>query len=86
MPTWDTAREPNDAEIRKTMVIAVALTEMSAKIRAGDPIDEPEDVVGPHWAGHVPLTTTWEAPVDSGDLPTGIAVPDGIAVLAGQRV
>ena len=36
---------------------------MSAKIRAGDPIDEPEDVDGPHWAGHVPLTTTWEAPV-----------------------
>jgi uncharacterized protein len=86
MPTWDTAREPNDTEIRKTMVIAVALTEMSAKIRAGDPIDEPEDVDGPHWAGHVPLTTTWEAPVDSGDLPAGIAVPDGIAVLAGQRV
>src|SRR3954470_8926085 len=29
MPTWDTAREPNAAEIRKTMVVAVALDEMS---------------------------------------------------------
>jgi nitroimidazol reductase NimA-like FMN-containing flavoprotein (pyridoxamine 5'-phosphate oxidase superfamily) len=86
MPTWDTARQPNAAEIRKTMVIAVPLTEMSAKIRVGDPIDEPEDVDGPHWAGHVPLTTTWEAPVDSCDLPAGVPVPDGIAVLAGQRV
>jgi nitroimidazol reductase NimA-like FMN-containing flavoprotein (pyridoxamine 5'-phosphate oxidase superfamily) len=86
MPTWDTAREPNATEIRKTMVLAVELVEMSAKIRAGDPIDEPEDVEGPHWAGHVPLTTTWEAPVDAADLPAGIPVPDGIAVLAGQRV
>jgi uncharacterized protein len=86
MPTWDTARQPNEAEIRKTMVIAVPLVEMSAKLRAGDPIDEPEDLDGPHWAGHVPLTTTWEPPVDSGDLPTGIPVPEGIAALAGQRV
>jgi nitroimidazol reductase NimA-like FMN-containing flavoprotein (pyridoxamine 5'-phosphate oxidase superfamily) len=86
MPTWDTAREPNAAEIRKTMVLAVELVEMSAKIRAGDPIDEPEDVGGPHWAGHVPLRTTWEEAVDAGDLPAGIAVPDGIAILAGQRV
>ena len=86
MPTWDTAREPNATEIRKTMVLAVELIEMSAKIRVGDPIDEPEDVDGPHWAGHVPLRTTWEAPVDAGDLPAGTPVPDGIAALAGQRV
>jgi uncharacterized protein len=86
MPTWDTGREPNAAEIRKTMVIAVALDEMSAKIRGGDPIDEPEDIAGPHWAGHVPLRTTWEVPVHSQDLPDGISVPDGIAVLAGTRV
>ena len=46
---------PSEPEIRKTMVIAVPLVEMSAKIRAGDPIDEPEDLDGPHWAGHVPI-------------------------------
>ncbi len=82
--TWDTGRPPNEAEIRKTMVIAVALTEMSAKIRAGDPIDEPDDLDGPHWAGHVPLTTTWQTPVDSSDLSTGIAVPAAIAALRGR--
>ena len=37
------------------MVIAVPLVEMSAKIRTGDPIDEPEDLDGPHWGGHVPI-------------------------------
>jgi nitroimidazol reductase NimA-like FMN-containing flavoprotein (pyridoxamine 5'-phosphate oxidase superfamily) len=86
MPTWDSAREPNAAEIRKTIVIAVPLVEMSAKIRTGDPIDEPEDLDGPHWAGHVPLRTTWETPVDAADLPDGVSVPPGIAVLAGQLV
>jgi nitroimidazol reductase NimA-like FMN-containing flavoprotein (pyridoxamine 5'-phosphate oxidase superfamily) len=86
MPTWDSAREPTATEIRKTMVIAVPLVEMSAKIRTGDPIDEPEDVAGPHWAGHVPLRTTWEAPVDAADLPDGISVPAAIAAFAGQTV
>lgn len=86
VPTWDTAREPSAAEIRKTMVIAVPLVEMSAKIRTGDPVDEPEDIAGPHWAGHVPLRTTWAEPVAAVDLPAGVAVPAGIAALAGQLV
>ncbi len=86
MPTWDTAREPNETEIRKTIVVAVPLVEMSAKIRGGDPIDEPEDVDGPHWAGHVPISSVWEAPVAAADLPSGIAVPDGIAAVAGRPV
>src|SRR3954451_19733666 len=29
MPTWGTAREPSEAEVRKTMVVAVPLVEMS---------------------------------------------------------
>jgi uncharacterized protein len=86
MPTWDTGRPPTDAEIRKTMVIAVPLVEMSAKIRTGGPIDEDEDLDGPHWAGQVPIRATWEAPVDSPDLPAGIPVPPGIADLAGHVV
>ena len=86
MPTWTTGRRPNDAEIRQTMVVAVPLVEISAKIRRGDPIDEPADVGGPHWAGHVPIRSVWESPVDSADLPAGVAVPEGIAALAGQHV
>ena len=84
MPTWETSRPPSESEIRQTMVVAVALTEMSAKIRAGDPIDEPADLEGPHWAGHVPVRTVWEAPVPSADLTAGIAVPVGIAALEGR--
>jgi nitroimidazol reductase NimA-like FMN-containing flavoprotein (pyridoxamine 5'-phosphate oxidase superfamily) len=81
VPTWESGRYPSEAELRQTMVIAVALTEVSAKIRTGDPIDAPDDVDGPHWAGHVPIHTTWGAAVDSADLPEGVAVPLAVAAL-----
>lgn len=84
--TWDSGREVNELEIRKTMVIAVPLVEMSAKIRTGDPIDEPEDLDGPHWAGHVPMRSFWEQPVGSHDLPGGVEVPTAIASLDGRQV
>ena len=68
------------------MVIAVPLVEMSAKIRTGDPIDEPEDLDGPHWAGHVPIRSSWESPVGAQDLADGIEVPPAIASLDGRLV
>ena len=83
---WDTAREANATELRTTMVIAVPLTEASAKIRTGDPIDEPEDLDGPHWAGHVPITAHFDTPVASADLPAGVATPSAIAALTGRRL
>ena len=86
LPTWDTAREPTAIEVRKTMVVAVALHEMSGKVRLGGPMDEPEDLDGPHWAGQVPIRSVWDPPVPSADLPAGIPVPDGIAALAGREV
>jgi hypothetical protein len=84
--TWDTGRAPTELEIRKTIVIAVPLVEMSAKIRTGDPIDEPEDLDGPHWGGHVPIRSVWERAVRAQDLPDGIDVPPAIASLDGRAV
>jgi uncharacterized protein len=86
MPTWETGREPTATEIRQTLVLAVPLIEMSAKIRRGGPVDEAADIDGPHWAGHVPIRRVWEQPVPSDDLPDAIDVPDGIASIAGQRL
>ncbi len=83
---WHTAREATTTEIRKTMVIAVLLDEVSAKIRTGDPVDEPEDLDGPHWAGHVPITSRFEAPERSADLPPAVATPPAIAALAGRSL
>lgn len=83
---WDHGRPPDDIEVRKTMVIAVALEEMSAKTRAGGPGDEPEDLDGPHWGGSVPLISSWGDPVPSPDLPDGIEPPPSVAALAGARI
>lgn len=64
-PTWDTARPPSASDVKKTLVLAVPLAEASAKVRDGDPIDEDIDLDGPHWAGVVPLTSTWGTAVGS---------------------
>lgn len=82
-PIWDTARPPSELDYKKTMVLSVPLAESSAKVRQGDPIDEPDDIAGPHWAGVVPLQSTWGKPQPSGDLTPGIEVPDAVIALDG---
>lgn len=83
---WDSARPATDGEIRQTMTIAVALTESSAKIRRGGPNDEPDDLDGPFWGGHVPVITTFGPPVDSPDLPAQVRRRPSIDALAGRTV
>ena len=79
---WDSGRTPSETDLRKTLVLEMPLTESSAKVRRGDPIDEPEDVAGPWWAGVVPITTHFETPVASADLAGDTAAPPTIAVLS----
>ena len=65
-------------------MLALPLDEASAKVRSGDPVDEPEDMDGPHWAGTVAVTTQFGAPVPSADLADGIAVPDSVRATFGS--
>lgn len=81
-PAWDHGRAPNESELRRTLVLAVGIDEASTKVREGGPVDEPEDVQGPWWAGTVPLMTRWGTPVDATDLPAGVEVPEAIATFA----
>ena len=72
----DEVRPTHDAEITKTLVVRIPLEEASVKIRSGDPIDEDEDYALPDvWAGVVPITTTFGAPIDDSRLTPGIAAP-----------
>jgi nitroimidazol reductase NimA-like FMN-containing flavoprotein (pyridoxamine 5'-phosphate oxidase superfamily) len=73
------AREPNDKELRSTLVLALPLDESSVKIRTGPPIDEDDDLDLRHWAGVVPVTTVFGEPEPAPDLPAGIAVPGYVA-------
>ena len=52
---WDDARQPNEKELRATSLVAVRITSASAKIRTGGPIDDPEDMELPVWAGVIPV-------------------------------
>ena len=72
---WEDSRKPTEAELKSTMVVAVPISEASAKIRTGPPIDEDEDYSLPFWAGVLPLRLTPSAPVPDPQLSEGIAVP-----------
>ena len=60
---WEEARQPNDVELRQTLIMAVPLGEASAKVRTGPPIDDDEDYGLRVWAGVVPLRLEAGAPV-----------------------
>lgn len=80
---WDAGRPPSPSELRKTLVLEVPLAEASAKVRRGDPVDEPDDIDGPWWAGVVPITTRFESPSTSADFTGDAGPPATIAALAG---
>jgi hypothetical protein len=55
---WDDSRQPSEKELKATSVLRVPITEFSAKVRVGPPIDDEEDYSVPTWAGVIPLTMT----------------------------
>jgi nitroimidazol reductase NimA-like FMN-containing flavoprotein (pyridoxamine 5'-phosphate oxidase superfamily) len=56
------ARPPTDAEMRKTLLVKLPITEASAKVRTGGPIDDDEDLAMPIWAGVVPCAISFGTP------------------------
>jgi nitroimidazol reductase NimA-like FMN-containing flavoprotein (pyridoxamine 5'-phosphate oxidase superfamily) len=75
------ARPTNDAELRTTLVLDLEITEGSAKVRRGGPIDDEEDMDLPVWAGVVPLRlvagTPEQDPAQPHALPTPIVQGSG---------
>lgn len=59
---WEALRPPKEQEIKATSILALKLTEASAKMRAAPPSDDPEDLTWPAWAGVLPLHTVAGAP------------------------
>jgi uncharacterized protein len=60
---WDDVRQPTEQELKATTVLALPLEEVSAKVRAGGPIDDEADYTLPVWAGVLPLETSVKEPV-----------------------
>jgi nitroimidazol reductase NimA-like FMN-containing flavoprotein (pyridoxamine 5'-phosphate oxidase superfamily) len=59
---WDEIRWPSDQEMKATTVLALELEEVSAKVRAGGPVDDEPDYALPVWAGVLPLPTVPGSP------------------------
>ena len=57
------ARSTSASELRKTLVLRLPIDEGSAKVRAGGPVDDDDDLALPVWAGVIPLTLTPGEPV-----------------------
>jgi hypothetical protein len=69
---WDEVRPPSDQELKATMVLALPLLEVSAKVRQGPPVEDESDIARPTWAGVVPLHGRLGEPIPMGDLPPGV--------------
>lgn len=72
---WDDVRQPTEAELKATTVLSLSLSEASAKVRTGPPIDDEEDYALPVWAGVLPLKLVAGEPVSDPRLPETIEPP-----------
>jgi uncharacterized protein len=72
---WDDVRHPNDKELKATAVLALPLTEASAKIRTGPPLDDEEDYGLNVWAGILPIASRPGTPMPDPRLTPGLETP-----------
>jgi nitroimidazol reductase NimA-like FMN-containing flavoprotein (pyridoxamine 5'-phosphate oxidase superfamily) len=72
---WDDVRAPNERELKLTTVLSLPITEASAKVRTGPPVDDEDDYDLPVWAGVIPLRMVGGKPTDDGRVPANSEVP-----------
>lgn len=73
---WNDVRRPAEQELKATTVLALPLEEVSAKVRAGGPLDDEADYALPVWAGVLPLVTVAKAPEPDPQRKNDPPVPD----------
>lgn len=76
---WAEVRPPTANELKATTVLSLSLQEASAKIRTGDPKDDPADYQSDIWAGVIPLRLTAGKPISDAQLKNGIEVPPSVS-------
>lgn len=76
---WDEARQPSLKEDKGTRLLAMDITEASAKIRTGPPIDDEDDMNLGIWAGVLPLSMQAGTAIPAPDLEDGVEVPPSVS-------
>ena len=61
---WESVRKPSARELKATCVLSLPLTEASAKVRTGPPVDDPQDYQLDVWAGVIPLRLERQPPIE----------------------
>ena len=61
--SWDYLRPMKANEVNKTMLLVFDISEASAKIRQGMPIDDEEDQALPIWSGLIPIPSNRLTPI-----------------------
>ena len=80
---WDEARPASAKEIAGTRIVAVSIDDAACKVRTGPPIDDPDDLDLPIWAGVVPMRTVLGEPEQDSQ---GVALPASVSdARRGQR-
>lgn len=79
-------RQPNAKELLATSVLALPIEEASAKIRTGPPIDDPEDMTLPVWAGVLPLRLTTQPLQPDPALAPAIDAPAYVRAYSRERL
>ena len=72
---WADVRWPTRQELAATTVLAIQLSEASAKVRTGPPIDDEEDYALEVWAGVLPLKVVAGESVPDPRLPAETPLP-----------
>jgi nitroimidazol reductase NimA-like FMN-containing flavoprotein (pyridoxamine 5'-phosphate oxidase superfamily) len=75
---WEEVRLPNSKELKATKILKIPITEASAKIRTGPPVDEKQDYNLPVWAGVLPMITTFGAPISDPKLKKEVTVSESV--------
>ncbi len=73
---WQEVRQPSKQELQGTMVLSLPLTEASAKVRTGNPVDDETDYDLPVWAGVLPLQIVSGKAIADERLIEGIEIPE----------
>lgn len=80
---WDDVRPMTDQEVKATAIIAVEIEQAVAKVRSGNPVDEPEDQSFPTWAGVIPIHEVTDPaaadPLTPADMPVPAYLTEYIA-------
>jgi uncharacterized protein len=75
---WAEVRQPLPNELKATSILKVDITNASAKIRTGPPLDGKRDLDSPVWAGVIPLKLTAGVPVNDPALHAELPVPASV--------